>query len=81
MPDSRRAFIESKPRGLRLEAAAAYIGISARKFREKVFSGEIPKPRMLDSCRIWDTRDLDSYFDDLPIDGVGVDDWGDDDAI
>lgn len=54
------------PRGLRREQAAAYVGVSARKFDEMVHDGRMPKPKIVDACRVWDRRGLDNAFDDLP---------------
>lgn len=61
---SARATAE--PRGLRREAAAAYIGVSPTKFDEWVGDGRMPKPKRVDNCVIWDRRALDAAFDDLP---------------
>lgn len=54
------------PRGLRREEAAAYIGLSARKFDELVTDGRMPQPKTIDGCRVWDRLRLDKAFDDLP---------------
>lgn len=59
------------PRGLRREAAAAYVGISPRKFDEMVCDGRMPEAKRIDSARVWDIRQLDAAFDRLP-DGLGT---------
>jgi excisionase family DNA binding protein len=64
---SRRAAIATGPiRGLNRMEAAAYIGISASKFSELVADGRMPHPKCIDGRRIWDVRELDQHFDDLP---------------
>jgi hypothetical protein len=54
------------PRGLRREAAAAYIGVSTSKFDETVADGRMPRPKYVDGCVIWDRYQLDAAFTDLP---------------
>lgn len=58
-------------RGLRLEIAAAYVGVGRTKFLEMVEDGRMPAPRRIDGVRVWDIRDLDVAFNDLPVDGEG----------
>lgn len=53
-------------RGLRREAAAAYIGVSPAKFDDWVKDGRMPKPRQADGCKIWDRLELDESFSALP---------------
>lgn len=53
-------------RGLRRDEAAAYIGISPSKFDQAVADGRMPQPRTLDGCVLWDVREIDERFDDLP---------------
>ena len=53
-------------RGLSREEAAMYLGISASKFDELVRDGRMPRPKRIDSRKIWDVRDLDVAFDALP---------------
>jgi predicted DNA-binding transcriptional regulator AlpA len=52
-------------RGLNREQAALYVGISASKFDELVKDGRMPRPKRIDSRRIWDVRALDAAFDGL----------------
>jgi predicted DNA-binding transcriptional regulator AlpA len=54
------------PRGLCREAAAEYIGISASSFDLGVKDGTLPKPRKYRGRVIWDRRELDIAFDELP---------------
>jgi predicted DNA-binding transcriptional regulator AlpA len=54
------------PRGMRLEAAAAWVGLGRTKFLEMVADGRMPKGKTVDSCRVWDRFQLDEAFDALP---------------
>lgn len=56
------------PRLINREAAAAYLGVSATKFDELVRDGRMPRPRCIDSRRLWDVRSLDIATDELPVD-------------
>lgn len=56
-------------RGLHREEAAIYVGVSSSKFDELVKDGRMPKPKKIDSRKIWDIRALDLAFDDLPEEG------------
>lgn len=60
------------PRGLNREQASAYIGISASTFDKLVEAGAMPRPRMLESRRVWDIIELDRAFDDLPHEGASL---------
>lgn len=63
----------SQPRrGLSREEAAVYVGVSARKFDEMVADGRMPRPKMIDARRVWDSHKLDLAFDALPDDGEGT---------
>jgi predicted DNA-binding transcriptional regulator AlpA len=53
------------PRGVCREAAAQYVGLSAKKFDELVGDGRMPKPIAIDGRRVWDRRALDRAFDQL----------------
>jgi hypothetical protein len=80
----RSALSAARPvprRGLSREEAAMYIGIGTSKFDEMVVDGRMPFPRRVDARKIWDVRDLDLAFDELPKDNAGVDaSWDDFDA-
>lgn len=54
------------PRGLRREAAANWIGVSASKFDEMVKDGRMPPPKQVDGCVVWDRYRLDVAFEALP---------------
>jgi predicted DNA-binding transcriptional regulator AlpA len=56
-------------RGLSRERAAQYIGVSASSFDKMVGAGEMPKPRLWGARRLWDVRELDAAFEELPHDG------------
>ena len=53
-------------RGLSRAEAAIYLGISPSKFDELVKDGRMPRPRMIDSRKLWDLHELDMAFDELP---------------
>jgi predicted DNA-binding transcriptional regulator AlpA len=57
-----------EPRGLSRALAAQYIGISPGKFDQMVLDGRMPKPRRIDSKKVWDKRELDEAFYALPHD-------------
>jgi len=54
------------PRGVNREQAAAYVGVSPRKFDEMVEDGRMPPPKRVDARKVWDIRRLDEWFDRLP---------------
>jgi hypothetical protein len=54
------------PLGLKRADAAAYISVGPTKFDEMVKDGRMPPPRCIDSRRVWDRRELEVYFGDLP---------------
>ena len=62
----------------RVEAAAA-VGISATTFDALVAAGRMPRPRVINSRRVWDVDELRAAFKCLPRDGEsGEDDtWAD----
>ena len=62
-------------RGFSKPEAAAYIGVGVTKFKELVATGQMPKPRMADTKLIWDIRELDEYFDRLPVKGARPNVW------
>ena len=63
LPKLRSGFA---PRGMSRSAAAAYVGISATKFDELVGDGRMPKPKCIDSRKVWDRFELDDAFAELP---------------
>jgi predicted DNA-binding transcriptional regulator AlpA len=55
-------------RGLSRIEAAEYVGISPSKFDELVSDGRMPGPRRIDARKVWDVRELDLHFEELPRD-------------
>lgn len=78
LPRARVVRQGTQPRrGLSREEAAIYIGVSVRKFDEMVGDGRMPRAKVIDARRVWDTLKLDLAFDALPTDGEEVDNpWG-----
>lgn len=60
------------PIGLSREMAAAFIDVSPSKFDQMVKDGRMPKPKHIDSRRVWYRLKLEQAFARLP---------GDDDDI
>ena len=44
-----------------------FVGVSASKFDELVRDGRMPGPKRIDGRKVWDVRQLDLAFDDLPV--------------
>ena len=64
-----QAVTASSPRrGLSRMDAAIYVGVGPTKFDEMVADGRMPAPRRIDGRKIWDVRELDASFEDLPHD-------------
>jgi hypothetical protein len=57
-------------RGLSRIDAALYVGISPAKFDQLVLDGRMPTARRIDGRKVWDVRELDQCFDDLPHDSA-----------
>ncbi len=53
-------------RGLNRQRAASYVGVGTTKFDEMVDDGRMPKPRCIDRRKLWDVKELDSHFEELP---------------
>lgn len=62
----------------RLQAAAA-VGVSANAFDQMIGKGLMPKPRMINSRKVWDVDELRAAFKCLPKDGEAQEDesWAD----
>ena len=56
----------TRPRGLSRVQAAEYIGVSPSLFDEMVNDGRMPRPKVINSRRVWDVRQLDIAFSALP---------------
>jgi hypothetical protein len=54
------------PRGLSRVQAAEYIGVSPSLFDDMCRDGRMPKPKVINSRRVWDIRQLDMAFSALP---------------
>lgn len=65
------------PRGLQKNDAANYVGCGPSKFDELVENGSMPIPRKIGNRNIWDTRELDESFEQLPrrTDTESKNDW------
>ena len=55
--------------GLNREEAATYIGIKPTLFDTLVADGRMPKPRCINSRRVWSRIELEKAFALLPVDG------------
>ena len=71
---STQKFIvsEARPaprRGLNRAEASLYIGVSPSKFDELVKDGRMCSPKRIDGRVVWDIRQLDAAFENLPCDG------------
>jgi predicted DNA-binding transcriptional regulator AlpA len=54
------------PIGLSRETAAAFIDVSPTKFDEMVRDGRMPKPKHIDSRRVWSRTAIEKKFAALP---------------
>jgi hypothetical protein len=43
-----------------------YLGVSPSKFDELVKDGRMPRPRIIDTRKLWDIYEIDMAFDQLP---------------
>jgi len=62
------------PIGLSREIAAAFIGVSPSKFDEMVKDRRMPKPKQIDSRRVWSRTAIEKAFAALPGDDSDQDD-------
>ena len=60
-------------RGLDENEAAIYLSFSPSFFRKLVDAGQMPRPHLAGSRRVWDVEELDNYFKALPREGGEVD--------
>ena len=65
MPTKLADALAYPPRGLRLERAAAYVGMSKTSFLTAVADNTMPKPVRWRGLVIWDRLELDAAFEDL----------------
>lgn len=54
------------PRGLNREEAAEYIGVGVTLFDLMVTDGRMPRPKLINTRKVWDRLRLDRAFEDLP---------------
>jgi len=66
------------PIGLSREIAAAFIDVSPSKFDEMVKDKRMPKPKQIDSRRVWSRTAIEKAFAALP---GGEDDQDDEWAV
>jgi excisionase family DNA binding protein len=66
-----------EPRGVCLEEAAYYVGISATKFTALIHEGRMPLPKAVGGRRVWCRHALDAAFDALPEAGSRAMEGGD----
>ena len=59
-------------RGLSRDAAAMYVGVSPGKFDQMLADGRMPAPRRIDGRKVWDIRDLDLAFEELPREDIAA---------
>jgi predicted DNA-binding transcriptional regulator AlpA len=56
------------------EIAASFIGVSPSKFDEMVKDGRMPKPKRIDTRRVWSRTAVEKAFGRLPGDEDDQDD-------
>jgi hypothetical protein len=61
------------PLGLSRPLAAEYIGVGTTKFDEMVEDGRMPVPKIIDRRKLWDRREIEIAFAELPT--VAHNDW------
>ena len=59
-------ILSIEPRGLNRTQAAAYVGVSPSLFDQMIADGRMPAPKIINSRRVWDRRELDVSFEALP---------------
>jgi excisionase family DNA binding protein len=57
------------PLGMSVDEAARFVGIGATLFLELVKERRMPRPRVIRSRRVWDSRELAAAFSELPHEG------------
>lgn len=59
------------PKGLSRVHASQYLNVSPGKFDQMVADGRMPRPKVIDSRRVWDREAIDLAFEALPEAGAG----------
>jgi len=54
------------PKGLSRVHASQYLNVSPGKFDQMVADGRMPRPKVIDSRRVWDREAIDLAFEALP---------------
>ena len=54
------------PRGLSRDAAARYIGVGTSLFDKMVADGRMPRPKIINTRKVWDRLAIDLAFSSLP---------------
>jgi predicted DNA-binding transcriptional regulator AlpA len=71
---SRGFLVEPHVRlGLSRAQAAEYVGIGVSLFDQMVADGRMPKPKLINSRKVWHRQRLDKAFAELPEEGQGQD--------
>ena len=64
--------------GLSRAEAAEYIGVGVSLFDQMVADGRMPKPKLINSRKVWQRQRLDQAFAELPEEGQeSSSPWGD----
>jgi len=63
--DKLQDHLSYPPRGMRVDRAAAYLGISKSKFLQLVDQGRLPKPVRIDGITTWDRLDIDVAYEGM----------------
>jgi predicted DNA-binding transcriptional regulator AlpA len=70
----RRPLIPAHDRiGLSRAEAAEYIGVGISLFDEMVADGRMPKPKLINSRKVWHRERVAEAFAELPEEGQGQD--------
>lgn len=68
------------PRGLSRVEAAHYVGVGTTTFDQMVADGRMPKPKKINSRRVYDRLEIDQCFADLPGEGGEANPWDESEA-
>ena len=69
---SRGPLVEPHVRlGLSRAQAAEYVGVGVSLFDQMVADGRMPKPKLINSRKVWQRQRLDEAFAELPEEGQG----------